>query len=619
MRRLLPVLAAMLALTAPAGAATPESWPPQHGPGVLFVHFGEEHWNDDDGLTLLPKVVADTARYKPALVTMSGDKANDGNTDELGRWLEIMGAYDKAGVPWLAGVGNHDRKAPPGVPGGIAPTADLANYEKVFAPRPYPMGDGTPYRDPGFAPRERPAGEPEGASSHYSVDVGNARWIFIDNSCWGIVNCDPLQSPSFPDAEGFDSQYDFLRARATEARDRGMRAFVVMHMPTRDPRDQSYADPTSAMHTMGKGGSPDNSDFETLVADTGVDGVFLAHIKGQFLYKGRGEVPYYIDGGAGGELYTTGPVGVDHGYWHGYRLVRVDGTRIITDAVPIFVDNGITVTGPATLTSGSKGTWEAFGRQPVFNDPAKVEALELRDPNPTARSGGASGVLSAAPWTAPLLLLLTAPLFGRLMTRPPLRRFAPAPVALGGAVALLPVLAVVSLAQQSEPTSTPKESLPVPARIWTSSNPLVLAPVAAADDDPRRDTRTQTDSGTFTAGCPGRARLTITSGWESHTTAVTVPSGRGRIARRVAFTRRSVRRGRAATLARVLLAQRAELLARLKRGKRTVVALRHACLPAGRSVVRWSGRNARRGRYTLELRVRSDRRTLVRRRVLVVR
>ncbi len=28
---------------------------------------------------------------------------------------------------------------------------------------------------------------------------------------------------------------------------------MVMHMPTRDPRDQSYIDPTTFNHVMGKG------------------------------------------------------------------------------------------------------------------------------------------------------------------------------------------------------------------------------------------------------------------------------------------------------------------------------------------------------------------------------
>lgn len=66
-------------------------------------------------------------------------------------------------------------------------------------------------------------------------------------------------------------------------------------------------------------GTPDNERFAAAAERSGVDGVFLGHIKGQFVYRGRGNVPYYVDGGAGGEPYTEGPVGTDHGYWHGAR------------------------------------------------------------------------------------------------------------------------------------------------------------------------------------------------------------------------------------------------------------------------------------------------------------
>ena len=71
----MPIVLAGLALTAPPVAAfTPaEPWPPVDGDGVLFVHYGEEHWNDEDGLTLLPKIVEVAAMYEPKLVTMSGD------------------------------------------------------------------------------------------------------------------------------------------------------------------------------------------------------------------------------------------------------------------------------------------------------------------------------------------------------------------------------------------------------------------------------------------------------------------------------------------------------------------------------------------------------------------
>ncbi|MBI5106096.1 MAG: metallophosphoesterase, partial [Solirubrobacterales bacterium] len=394
--------AALLLVAAPARAEVADRpWPPAGGPGTLFAHFGEEHVNDADGATILPKVVEEVARYRPALVTTSGDKANDGEPDQLGAWQAVMDAFDRAGVPYLAGVGNHDRNAPPGVPGGTiglfgGTTPDsLDPYKSVFAGRPYPMGDAPPYRRAPFAPLQRPADDPAGAAGTYAVDVGPARWIFLDNSCWSLTGCDPYQAR----ADGSSgTQFDFLRAKAAEAQRDGRAAFVVMHMPTRDPRDQSYTDTTARQHVMGKGATTDNDTFERIAQETGVDGVFVGHIKGQFQYEGRGGVPYFIDGGAGGELYTTGPVGTDHGYWHGFRLLRADGGRIrSTDVVPVFVPGSIRIEGPQRLAPGDAARFAAFGRQPVFKDTAKVEALELRDPDPIPKASGGAGA-AVPPW-----------------------------------------------------------------------------------------------------------------------------------------------------------------------------------------------------------------------------
>ena len=85
----------------------------------------------------------------------------------------------------------------------------------------------------------------------------------------------------------------------------------------------------------------------------------------------------------------------------------------------------------------------------------------------------------------------------------------------------------ISLAQQSEPTSTPVGALPNPARIWTTSNPKVLKPVASENDDARRDPRTQTADGTFKARCPGKARLTVTSGFEKKSKRIVVTGDGG--------------------------------------------------------------------------------------------
>jgi hypothetical protein len=486
------------------------------------------------------------------------------------------------------------------------------NSVEVFKGRPYPMGDAAQYADPLFAPRERPAEDPAGAATHYFVDYGNVRWVFVDNSCWAITGCDVYQAPSAQTQPG-EAQFDFLERVAQEGTDQGKHVFVVMHMPTRDPGDQSYRDTTARMHTMGKGALPDNAEFEAVAERTGVDGVFVAHIKGQFVYRGQGNVPYYIDGGAGGELYTSGPVGTDHGYWHGFRLIRVDGARISTDTVPIFVPGGITIEGPATVARGKGVELQAFGKQPVFNDPAKVEALELRDPDP--QPAAASGLRALWPVGRWLLLPGLLLLAGAIALRPamtPRRRLVALPVAF----AAVSGLAAVAAAQQSEPTATPKENLPAPARIWTTGDPNVLAPVAAKDDDPRRDTATQTDSGAFVARCPGAATVQVTSGWEAQRKRIVSTSAPGPIVRKVRAGRGRPLRGRAA-VARVRLHQPAVVVVRVRRRGRTVATLADRCV-ASALKARWNGRNARgrraaRGRYKVEVRVQSDRRAVVRR------
>ncbi len=567
------LLGALLCAPAAQGAVAEDPWPPRPPREPLFVHYGEEHWNDADGGTILPKVVSESARYRPAMVTMSGDKASNGTRVELATWKRFMEPYDRAGIPYFPAVGNHDRLSPPGVAPGLqglgaipAGFSSFAPYREVFVDRPYPFGDAAPYGDPQLAGAARPAGEAPGASTHYVVDYGSVRWIFLDNSCWSISRCDAVQSPPFADPEGNQGQFEWLERRADEASRSGRTVFVVMHMPTRDPRDQRHSDPVAFRHVMGKSEAfADNPRFEQVAERTGVDAVFLAHIKGQSLYRARGRVPYYVDGGAGGELHTTGPVGTDHGYWHGYRLVQVSRGRVITDAVPIFVDGGITLRGADVVRPGALERYEAFGRQPVFSDPARVEMLELRDPRRPA----------------------------------------------------------------SVPTTTPVESLPAPARMFTSGNPLVLGPKAPAGDDVRRNPITQTKNGLFRGRCPGRTRVRVTSGHETTVRDVRVQSRPGPIARSVRVTARRMLKLRLRPrlrhrVARLHLAQGAEVLIRVRRRGRTVRTLKHACARAGRLTVLWDGRLRRRGRlvrggrYQIEAKVRSDRRTIRRSRMVRV-
>ena len=290
-----------------------------------------------------------------------------------------MSVFTRRGIPYFAAVGNHDRKHRPGFPEGVDPMGDLSNYMQVFADRPYPFGDAPPPSDRRFAPRGRPASDPAGASSHFSFQYGRTRWVFLDNSCFSFLNCDPLQHPPFPDPSGAQDTFDLIAREGAAAKRSKQRLFVVLHMPTQDPRPE-HTEPTPLPHTMGEGSSPDNLRFEQAAAAAGVDGVFAGHIKGQFIYRAQG-VPYFIDGGAGGEVYV-GPreeTGVDYGYWHGYRLIRVARGRVTTDLVPVFAGR-IQVRGPRKARRGRVAAFSGSGKQPTQEGP-EVN-LELRRPDP---------------------------------------------------------------------------------------------------------------------------------------------------------------------------------------------------------------------------------------------
>jgi len=266
--------------------------------------------------------------------------------------------------------------------------------------------------------------------------------------------------------------------------------------------------------------------------------------------------------------------------------------------------------------------FEAFGRQPVFNDPAKVEALELRDPDPVrpiSDSGmGAWGdFMRGGGWAlSPILLLLLGGVMLTTRLSPRRRRLVAVTCATAGAAVI--GTTGMSLAQQSAPTTTPLESLPNPARVFATSDPQVMAPVASKTDDPRRNERTQTTDGLFRAGCPGTARIRVTSGFETSARPVSVPSRPGqRIVRRVRILRgRALRPGPRRTVARVGLQQPARLTVTIRRAGRTVRTLSASCIPRGRRVIaRWDGRvrrqgklrPARPGRYQVQVTVRSDR------------
>jgi len=152
-----------------------------------------------------------------------------------------------------------------------------------------------------------------------------------------------------------------------------------MHMPTQDDRP-GHTNPTPGPHTMGEVTSPDNQIFEQRATAAGVDGVFAGHIKGMWQYSAGG-IPYFTDGGAGGEVYVGEgeETGVDYGYWHGYRLIRVREGKILTDAVPVFEPGGIKIDGPTRIAVGEVAEFSAVGQQPTEEGPDVK--LELRPPD----------------------------------------------------------------------------------------------------------------------------------------------------------------------------------------------------------------------------------------------
>jgi hypothetical protein len=176
----------------------------------------------------------------------------------------------------------------------------------------------------------------------------------------------------------------------------------------------------------------------------------------------------------------------------------------------------------------------------------------------------------------------------------------------------------LAVAGDGIPDSTPRDALPNPARIFTSSDPLVLVPVASDSDDPRRDPATQTADGAFRAVCPGRAHVSVTSGWEEALHGVEVPSAAGPIVRRAAVRRDRARRGSRIRLARFQLRQPARVVVRVRPpGGRPRVVERRCVESTAPISIRVPA--SRRGRWKVSLAVESDRRPVVRRAAFRVR
>jgi hypothetical protein len=372
----------------PAERAGRFQWPAPVSDGTMDVaHFGEAHWNEGQGPLTMPVLVQDIVRADPDLLLFSSDIADIGTPDRLGCFRRIMTPIERAGIPWFGSPGNHDRVAIAG-PGGIANGA-IDIWRTAFGPMPAPWGDGES-SDRKIVVPEREPSDGKGASTHYYFDYGPVRRPFLrvivlDNSQHSLSTSDVDQYPAVGPGEVDAGQLAYLYRVATEAQQKGLQTWVVMHQPTQDPRDPSNVHPVSVSHTMGKGASPDNRVFDAIAQLTGIDVVLLGHIQGNALYT-VGETEYFIDGGGGGSPYALHSVGTDTGYYYGYRLFRIDPKSgdHRTYFIPL-IDN-IEVDAPSRVEVGETLTLNAVARQPFDPDlpprlggvPNEPIMLELR-------------------------------------------------------------------------------------------------------------------------------------------------------------------------------------------------------------------------------------------------
>ena len=440
-------------------------WPgAPKGKAFDVVHFGEGHWNEGQGPETMPQLVQDVRAFAPEFVLFSSDIADTGTRDRLTCFRSIMSPLDRAGIPWFNSPGNHDR-VPVAGPGGVV-SGGIQEWREVFADMPAPWGDD-PVPDERFRVGNDEPTDGNGASTHYYFDFipaggkGGIRVVVLDNSMHSLTNSDTDQYPSVGAGQQDAAQLAFLERVAREAEEKELLTWVVMHQPTRDPRDITNAHPSSYNHVMGKGASPDNALFEAIASASGVDAVFLGHIQGNAVYQVNA-VDYFIDGGGGGSPYAMHSVGTDTGYYYGFRIIRVTPRLREPEVRSYFVPlvEKVQVETPSVTTVGEEIALTASARQP-------------HDPDLPPRAG------------------------------------------------LLPNEPIVLELQR--PEGGPE--VPQLAYMWETLDPEILRPVADdldPADDPSFDHRTMTMTGRFEAVGAGVARLRILVGSVAKTVRIKV-------------------------------------------------------------------------------------------------
>lgn len=193
---------------------------------------------------------------------------------------------------------------------------------------------------------------------YYSFDFGDSHFAFLDSS------------PGWAEKRAItDEQYEWLERDLQKAQ--GKRIYVITHIPPTDPRRgttsneiqlyideiknnnifENLLDNYSASMSMNHGfqDKEEAKRFETLMAEYGVETVYLSHIHSYFDYTKNG-VHYIITGGAGAELLTK------NSYYH-YMIAKFIPNNALTIVQLSSPANALLTRYEATITLFAKSIY----------------------------------------------------------------------------------------------------------------------------------------------------------------------------------------------------------------------------------------------------------------------
>ena len=231
--------------------------------------------DNKNGFSTFNKIIKDINNKKPLFAIDIGDLVFDGEKE---KYRIFYNEIKKSEVPFLVALGNHDIRE-----GG------RANYFDIFG------------------------------NFYYSFSYNNTLFIVLDDANEKNIDTQQMQF-----LEG-ELKRDFEHK------------LVFLHVPPFDPRE--YVLDVLKIHEDIK---PEHSlsdqqnaeQFMNLMNQYGVDAVFTSHIHGYF-NETRGNVPYIITGGAGGEMLFSDP---NHYFYH-YVDVCVSDNNVNYTIVNPFARN----------------------------------------------------------------------------------------------------------------------------------------------------------------------------------------------------------------------------------------------------------------------------------------